>query len=64
MSALTGISDINRFRYGEGVVDLDSEVAHGTFDSRVPEQELHGTQIAGTPIDEGRFGSAKRVRPE
>jgi hypothetical protein len=35
-------SDINLFRYGKGIIDLDAEVSDGAFDLGVPEQELHG----------------------
>jgi hypothetical protein len=43
-----GNSDINLFRYGKGIIDLDAKVPDGAFDLCVPEQELHGAQIAGT----------------
>jgi hypothetical protein len=42
------------FRYGKGIIDLDAKVPDGAFDLCVPEQELHGAQIAGTPVDQGR----------
>jgi hypothetical protein len=29
--------DINLFRYGKGVIDLDAEITHGALDFRVPE---------------------------
>jgi hypothetical protein len=32
-----GTSDLDLFRYGEGVVDLDTEIAHSALDLRVPE---------------------------
>ena len=51
-----GNSDINLFRYGEGIIDLDAKVPDGAFDLCVPEQQLNGAQIAGTPIDQGRLG--------
>jgi hypothetical protein len=51
-----GNSDINLFRYGQGIIDLDAKVPDGAFDLCVPEQELHGAQIAGTPVDQGRLG--------
>jgi hypothetical protein len=50
-----GNSDINLFCYGKGIIDLDAEVPDGAFDLGVPEQELHGAQIAGTPVDQGRL---------
>jgi hypothetical protein len=43
------------FRYGQGIIDLDA-VPDSAFDLCVPEQELHGAQIAGTPVDQGRLG--------
>jgi hypothetical protein len=43
------------FRYGKGIIDLDAEVPDGAFDLGVSEQELHGAQIAGTPVDQGRL---------
>jgi hypothetical protein len=51
-----GNSDINLFRYGKGIIDLNATVPNGTFNLCVPEQELHGAQIAGTPVDQGRLG--------
>jgi hypothetical protein len=44
------------FRNGEGVIDLDTEVPDSAFDLGVTEQELHGPQIAGTPVDQGCRG--------
>ncbi len=37
-----GISDINLFRYCQGVIDLNAEIADRTFDLGMPEQELDG----------------------
>ena len=48
-----GRSDINLFRFGKGIIDLDAKVPVGTFDLSVPEQELHGSEIAGTSVDQG-----------
>ena len=41
MSALPDISDINLFRYREGIIYLNAEVSDGAFNSCVSEQELH-----------------------
>ena len=38
-----GISDLDLFRDGKSVIDLDSEVSDGAFDLRVAEQELNGS---------------------
>ena len=43
VSALPGISDLDLLGEGEGIVHLDPEIAYSAFDSRVPQQELHGT---------------------
>jgi hypothetical protein len=51
-----GSSDVNLFRNGEGVIDLDTEVPDSAFDLGVTEQELHGSQVAGTSVDQGCLG--------
>jgi hypothetical protein len=51
-----GSSDVNLFRYGKGIIDLDAKVPDGAFDLGVTEQELHGPQIAGTSVDQGCLG--------
>jgi hypothetical protein len=38
MSALPSISDINLFRYCQGVIDLDAEISDRAFDLGMPEQ--------------------------
>jgi hypothetical protein len=47
---------VNLFRYGKGIIDHNAKVPDGAFDLCVPEQELPGAPIAGTPIDQGRLG--------
>ena len=51
-----GSSDVNLFRYGEGIIDLDTEVPDSAFDLGVTEQELHGSQITSTAVDQGCLG--------
>ena len=41
MSALPDISDINLFRYREGIIYLNAKVSDGAFNFCVSEQELH-----------------------
>jgi hypothetical protein len=48
-----GSSDVNLFRYGKGIIDLDAEVSDGAFNFGVAEQELHSSQITGAPVDQG-----------
>ena len=63
-SALPPKSDVNLFCYREGVVDFDAEVANSAFDLGMPQQELYGSQVAGSAIDQGCLGPAKGMRPE
>ena len=57
-----GISDVNFFRYGKGIVHLDAEISDGTFDLGVAEQKLHRSKVAGAPIDQRRLRPAQRMR--
>jgi hypothetical protein len=59
MSALPSISDINLFRYCQGVIDLDAEISDRAFDLGMPEQQLHNPEIASPSIDQGRFCSSQ-----
>jgi hypothetical protein len=54
-----GVSDINLFRYCQCVIYLDAEVSDCTFYLGMPERELDSPQIAGLPIDQGRFCSSQ-----
>jgi hypothetical protein len=56
MSALPGNSDIDLFRYGQGVINLDAEVSGGAFDLGVAEQELHRPQVTRTATRETALG--------
>jgi hypothetical protein len=49
-------SDVNLFRYGKSIVDLDAKVSNGALDLPTSKQELHGTQLTGAPVDHGRLG--------
>ena len=49
------ISDINLFRYCEGVIDLDAEITDRALDLGMPEQKLDGPEIARPSIDQRRF---------
>src|SRR6267154_5820752 len=59
-----GISDINLFRYCQGVIDLDAEIPHRAFDLGVPEQKLDSPEVARPPIDQRRLCASQRVCPE
>ena len=62
MSALPGSSDVNLFRYREGIVYLNAEVSYGAFNLGVAEQELYGSQVAGSAVDQRRLCSPKGMR--
>ena len=36
-------SDVNLFRYGEGIIDFDAEIPDGALDLCMSQQQLHGT---------------------
>jgi hypothetical protein len=57
-------SDVNLFRYGQSIVDLDAKVPNGAFDLCMSKQELHGAQITGAPVDQGGLGPAQRMGTE
>ena len=54
-----GISDVNLFRYCQGVINFDAEVSDSALDLGMPEQELDSPQVARPPIDQGRFCSSQ-----
>lgn len=62
MSALPGTSDINLFRYCQGVIDLNAEISHCAFDLGMPKQELDRPEIACPSIDQRRFCASQRMR--
>lgn len=43
----------------ESVVDFDPEVPHGAFQLEMAQQELHGSEVLGSPVDQGSFGPAQ-----
>jgi len=57
MFALPFRSDIHLFCYCKCVIDFYSEIADRALDFCMPQQKLHGSQIAGATIDERGLGS-------
>src|SRR5262249_55671229 len=45
-------------RDGEGVIHLDPEVPNGTLEFRMPEQQLHRSQVAGLLVNLSGLSSA------
>jgi hypothetical protein len=52
------------FRYGERIIDFNAEIPDVALGLRMSQQQLHGTQVAGSTVDERRFGASQRVRGE
>ena len=42
---------IDLLRHGQGVIDLNPEIADGTFQLRMTEEQLNSAQVAGLAID-------------
>src|SRR5437879_4001010 len=59
-----GTSDLNLFRYGEGIIHFDSEISDGALDLGVAEQKLHGPQIASAPVNQCRLCPPERMGAE
>ena len=34
------------------IIDLDAEIANGAFDLRMSKQKLHGSEVAGPPVNQ------------
>ena len=47
----------------KGVIYLDAKILHGRFQLGVSQEQLHGTQVFGAPIDQRRLGPSHRVGP-
>jgi hypothetical protein len=54
-----GISDINLFRYCQGVIDLDAEIFDRAFDLGMTEQKLDSPEIARPAVDQGSFRASQ-----
>jgi len=57
-----GISDINLFRYCQGIIYFDAEISDSAFDLGMPEQKLDGPEISGPPVDQRGFRASQRMR--
>jgi hypothetical protein len=59
-----GASDIDLFRDRQCVVNLNAEISHRALYLDAAQQQLDGTEIARTTINEGSLGSTEWVRAE
>jgi hypothetical protein len=57
-------SEVDLFRYGKGVIDLNAEISDRALDLGVAEQQLHGSQVASPTIDKGRLCSSQGMGAE
>lgn len=64
MTAPPRCSDVDLFGDGKRVIDLDAEVSDGALHLGVAKEQLNRPEIAGTPIDQRRLGSPRRVGAE
>ena len=59
-----GTSDVDLFRYRDGIIHLNAKIFNRAFNLSVAEQELDSSQIASTPIDQRRLRSPQRMGAE
>ena len=52
-----GSSDVDLLGHFQRIVDLDAEITHRAVEVGVSEQQLHGPEILGAPVDQGCLGS-------
>jgi hypothetical protein len=53
------ISDIYLFRYGQGAIDLDTQIQSRAFDFCMSKQELNGPKISDSSINQRSFGATQ-----
>jgi hypothetical protein len=59
-----GTSDVDLLRYRDGIIHLDAKISDRAFDPGVTEQELDGTQVPGTSVDQRRLRPPQRMGTE
>jgi hypothetical protein len=52
-------SNVNLFGDSERIIDIDTKVSGGALHLCVTEEQLYGSQIAGSPINQRSLGSAQ-----
>ena len=56
--------EVDLFRDGKGVIDLNAEIPDGALNPSVAKQKLYGTQITGQAADQRRLCSPQRMGAE
>jgi len=59
-----GTSDLDFLGDLNGIIDLDTKISNRALDLRVAQQQLYRAQVASSPVDQRRLGSAQRVCAE
>lgn len=54
-------SDLGLFRQLQSIIDLDAEVAHRAFQLGVSQQQLYGTKVLRSLVNQRGLGAAQRV---
>ena len=58
------MSDINLFRYCQGVIYFDAQVSDRAFDLSMSKQELNGPEVSCPPVDQSSFCASQRMGPK
>ena len=56
------ISDVNFLWNLDGIVNLDTKIAHGAVNFAMSKQKLYGSQVTRPTVDQSCFGPAKGMR--
>ena len=56
-------SDLDLLRDGKRIVDFDAEIADGAFEFRMPQQQLHRSQVAGKSAPLSSAATSECHRP-
>ena len=57
-------SDVNLLCNGQCVIDLYAKIPDGALDLAMAQEQLDRPQVAGSSVDQGRLGPAKRMGAE
>jgi len=53
--------DFGLFSHLQGIVDFDAEIPDGTLQFSVTEEQLHGPEVLGSPIDQRGLRAPHRM---
>jgi hypothetical protein len=59
VSGLPQESDVDLLGNSEGVIHLDTQIAHSALNFAMAQQELDGPEVPRPPIDQGCLGSSQ-----